>query len=133
MPFRSRYGSMSSDKKSIEEIFEDFERDDLVKQTHPDWETPSILVTKKNIICPKKRVSFLGHIISERGVIVDPEKVRAVERMQEPSFLKDVRAFFSLVVYYRKLFLGFGKKENLFTVYLIGQINFNGVQTTKVL
>ena len=57
----------------------------------------------------QKRVSFLGHIISESGVEVDPEKVRAVEKMKEPSSMKDVRAFLGLVGYYRKLTLGFGK------------------------
>ena len=57
----------------------------------------------------QKRVSFLGHIISEGGVEVDPEKVRAVEKMKEPSSLKDVRAFLGLVGYYRKFIPGFGK------------------------
>ena len=42
----------------------------------------------------------MGHIISESGVKVDQEKVRAVERMKEPSSLKDVRAFLGLVGYY---------------------------------
>ena len=49
----------------------------------------------------QKRFSFLGHIISESGVEVDPEKVRAVEKMKEPSSLNDVRAFLGLVGYYR--------------------------------
>ena len=57
----------------------------------------------------QKRVSFLGHIISESGVEVDPEKVRAVERMNEPSSLKDVRAFLGLVGYYWKFVPGLGK------------------------
>ena len=57
----------------------------------------------------QKRVSFLGHIISESGVVVDPEKIRAVEKMKEPSILKDVRAFLGLVGYYRKFIPGFGK------------------------
>ena len=57
----------------------------------------------------QKRVSFLGHIISESGVEVDPEKVRAVERMKEPSSLKDVRTFLGLVSYYWNFIPGFGK------------------------
>ena len=57
----------------------------------------------------QKRVSFLGHIISESGVEVDPEKIRAVEKMNEPSSLKDARAFLGLVDYYRKFIQGFGK------------------------
>ena len=57
----------------------------------------------------QKRVSFLGHIISESGVEVDPEKVRVVEKMKEPSSLKDVRAFLGLVGYYQKFIPAFGK------------------------
>ena len=55
------------------------------------------------------RVSFLGNIISESGVEVDPEKVRTVEKMKEPLSLKDARAFLGLVGCYRKFILGFGK------------------------
>ena len=65
-----------------------------------------------------KTCQLLGahyHIISKSGVEVDPENVRAVERMREPSTLKDVRAFLGLVGYYRKFIPGFGKKaEPLF-------------------
>ena len=61
----------------------------------------------------QKRFSFLGHIISENGVEVDPEKVRAVEKMKEPSSLKDFRAFLGLVGNYRKFIPGFGKTEEL--------------------
>ena len=57
----------------------------------------------------QKSVNFLGHIISESGVEVDPEKVRVVERMKKPSSLKDVRAFLGLVGYYQKFIPGFGK------------------------
>ena len=57
----------------------------------------------------RKRVSFSGHIISESGVEVDQEKVRAVERMNESSSLKDVRAFLGFVGFYRQLIPGFGK------------------------
>ena len=56
----------------------------------------------------QKRVSYLGHIISESGVGVDPEKVRALEKMK-PSTLKEVRAFLGLVRYYRKIIPGLGK------------------------
>ena len=57
----------------------------------------------------EKGVNFLGHIISESGVKVHPEKARAVERLKEPSSLKHVRAFLALVGYYQKFIPGFGK------------------------
>ena len=57
----------------------------------------------------QKRVCFLGYILSERGVLVDPEKVRAVKRMKKPFSKKVVRALLGLVDYYRKFIPGFGK------------------------
>ena len=48
----------------------------------------------------QKRVKFLGHNISDPGVEVDPQKVRAVQRMKEPSSLKNVRAFLGFLGYY---------------------------------
>ena len=65
----------------------------------------------------QKCVSFLGHFISESGVEVNPEKVRAVERTKEPSSLKDVRVFLCLVGYHLKITPGFREQQNLFTVY----------------
>ena len=47
------------------------------------------------------------------GVMVDPEKGRAVEKMKEPTSLKDVRAFLGLVGYYRRFIPGFNSKTSL--------------------
>ena len=54
----------------------------------------------------QKRVRLFGHIISESGVEVDPEKVRAIEKMKEPTSLKDVRAFRG---HFRKFIPDFGR------------------------
>ena len=60
--------------------------------------------------------------MSECGVKVDPEKVRAVERMKEPSSLRDSRALLGLVGYYRKFIPGFGKAaETLYS--LLNKLN----------
>ena len=60
----------------------------------------------------------MGHIISESGVEIDPDKVRAVERMNEPLSLKDVRVFLGLVGYYRKFIPSFGKTAEPFCTLL---------------
>ena len=62
----------------------------------------------------QKRVSILAHIKSENGVEVDQEKVRAVEKMRGPSFLKDLRAFLGLVGYDQKFILDLGKTAEPF-------------------
>ena len=55
----------------------------------------------------RSSVSFLGHVISERGVAVDPRKVAAVAEWATPTSCTDVRRFVGLAKYYRKFVLRF--------------------------
>lgn len=49
------------------------------------------------------RVSYLGHIISEQGVSVDPTKIQAVIEWPPSTTAKRVHGFLGLSGYYRKL------------------------------
>jgi hypothetical protein len=55
----------------------------------------------------RSSVGFLGHVISERGVAVDPRKVAAVAEWATPASCTDVRRFVGLANYYRKFVLRF--------------------------
>ena len=50
----------------------------------------------------KRSVSFLGHVISERGLEMEKEKVKAIQEWPVPKCVKDVRAFCGLAGYYRR-------------------------------
>ena len=50
----------------------------------------------------RSSVGFLGQVISERGVAVDPSKVAAVAEWAPPASCTDVRRFVGLANYYRK-------------------------------
>ncbi|WVZ94656.1 hypothetical protein U9M48_040522 [Paspalum notatum var. saurae] len=47
-------------------------------------------------------VSFLGHVINEKGISVDPSKVSAVVEWEIPSNVKEVRSFLGMAGYYRR-------------------------------
>ena len=49
-----------------------------------------------------KEVLFLGHIISSKGVSVDPAKVAAVVEWQQPRNVTEVRSFLGLAGNYRR-------------------------------
>ena len=49
-----------------------------------------------------KRVTFLGHIISQDGLEVDPEKVEAVLNWKRPETITEIRSFLGLAGYYQK-------------------------------
>ena len=46
-------------------------------------------------------VKFLGHVISETGVTVDPEKIEAVMSWRRPKNVFEIRSFLGLASYYR--------------------------------
>jgi hypothetical protein len=54
-------------------------------------------------------VSFLGHIISNGGISVDPAKDREILAWSIPSTVTEVRSFLGLVGYYRQFIEGFSK------------------------
>ena len=50
----------------------------------------------------RSSVGFLGHVISERGVPVDPRKVATIAEWATPLSCTDVRRFVGLANYYNK-------------------------------
>ena len=54
-----------------------------------------------------KEVSFLGHIVSAKGIRVDPTKTEAVVNWKPPRSVTEVRSFLGLVGYYRRFVKGF--------------------------
>jgi hypothetical protein len=54
-----------------------------------------------------KEVGFLGHVLSAKGVPVDPKKIQSVMDWEAPTTQTEVRSFLGLAGYYRKFVEGF--------------------------
>jgi len=52
---------------------------------------------------------FLGHIINQNGVQVNPEKIKAVVEFPAPKKVKSIQSFVSLCSYYRRFVPNFSK------------------------
>jgi ribonuclease HI len=66
-----------------------------------------------------KEVSFLGHIIFEGGISVDPRKVKDVLSWKTPQNISDIRSFLGLAGYYGRFIEGFSKISKPMTELLV--------------
>ncbi|MGL4388093.1 MAG: reverse transcriptase domain-containing protein, partial [Brevinema sp.] len=57
----------------------------------------------------RKEVAYLGHIITSKGLLPNPEKIKAVKDYPVPKNVKDIQAFFGLAGYYRRFIKDFSK------------------------
>ena len=51
----------------------------------------------------QKSVQFLGHVVSDKGVSCDPQKVEAITSWKVPTNVKELRSFLGLCNYYNKI------------------------------
>ena len=54
-------------------------------------------------------LTYLGHLISEKGIATDPAKVQAVRDWPVPTNVSDIKSFIGFVGYYRRFIKGFSK------------------------
>ena len=57
----------------------------------------------------------MGHIISEEGISVDPDKIEAIKNWPTPKNVTKVRSFMGLAGYYRRFIEGFSKVAHAIT------------------
>ena len=62
----------------------------------------NVSLNKEKCDINKKQVSFLGHIISADGIVVDPNKVEAILNFPDPSDKAEVRRLIGMVQYVSK-------------------------------
>jgi hypothetical protein len=60
----------------------------------------------------QSRIHYLGHVISGKGIVVDPAKVEAIMEWPTPTNVTEVHSFMGLVGYCRRFVEGFSRIAN---------------------
>jgi hypothetical protein len=63
----------------------------------------------------QKQVHYLGDVITQEGVAVDPDKINAIMDWPTPKDVPDIKSFMGLAGYYRRFIKGFSKIGYLIT------------------
>ena len=66
---------------------------------------------KKCFFC-KANIEYLGHIVGQDGIQMDPKKVEKIKNFPVPHDLKSLRGALGLLSYYRKFIKDFSKHAN---------------------
>ncbi|CAH2089856.1 unnamed protein product [Euphydryas editha] len=80
----------------------------------------------------RREVTYLGHVITDKGVSPNPEKVRAIESLPAPKNPKDVKSFLGLVGYYRRFIENFSKITKPLTSLLKKDVSFHWTQEQEL-
>ena len=73
-----------------------------LEQIFKKFEQHNITINRKKSQFLKNQVVFLGHIISKKGISMDPDKIQTIKNFQPPKTKKQVQAFIGFINFYRK-------------------------------
>ncbi|KAI3747349.1 hypothetical protein L6452_09803 [Arctium lappa] len=74
---------------------------------------------------------FLGHVVSEDGIKVDPAKIKAIEEWEAPKTPSEVRSFLGLAGYYRRFIQDFSRIATPLTALTRKNVKFAWKETQE--
>ena len=79
-----------------------------------------------------REVSFLGYIVSEEGIRVDPRKIEVIIEWKPPKNVTKVCSFLGLACYYRRFIKGFSMTTTPMTRLIQKNVRFELMRSVKL-
>ena len=76
----------------------------------------------------KKHIQYLGHLISDKGIHLLPEKLKSIRKMSVPTNPKEVKQFLGLIGYYSKFIPRFSDISRVLTKLTRKDVEFEWTQ-----
>ena len=73
----------------------------------------------------QRKIQYLGHVIYEYRIAVDPEKIKSIMEWPIPKDVADISSFMGIIGYYRRFIEGFSK-----IAYQITSLQKKGIRFT---
>jgi hypothetical protein len=72
-----------------------------------------------------EEIQFLGHVLSAKGIAVDPSEVKDILEWKSPTTVHQIRSFLGLAGYYHRFIPDFSKIVKPITELLKNDVKFN--------
>lgn len=85
------------------------EHNERLKEVLQQFRKSGMKLSPHKCVFLRKEVRYLGHVISEKGISTDPEKVKSIMQWPVPKCVGEVHSFVGLCNYYRSFIQNFSQ------------------------
>lgn len=85
------------------------EHSDKLRNVFDRLRTNSLLLQPDKCEFMHQEVAYLGHVISDKGISPNPDKIKAIKNYPTPQNPKQIKQFLGLIGYYRRFIKDFSK------------------------
>ena len=73
----------------------------------------------------RREIKYLGHVLSAKGIATDPDKIKVIKNLPNPTNVTEVRSFLGMVGYYRRFIPSFAELSEPLNKLLKKNAKFN--------